>query len=283
MSGQDRVDRYFDDEASYWRSVYAEDDLQSLVYRQRMGTVEAWLHALPLSTAAQALDVGCGAGLMTVAMAGRGLNVTATDSSPEMIAQCERRVRAAGLDGHVAVARADAHALPFADGSFDLVVAIGLLPWLHDPAGGVRELVRVTRPDGWIIVTADNRRRLNRLIEPRESPVLAPLRVARRRHRERRGRMPGGVPSYRHTPQELDGMLIAEGAVPTRRTTVGFGPFTVLGRRIVPDAAGRRLHHALERISGRRRRLHGTGWHYIVAAHKLGSAGGSAGAQADGG
>lgn len=52
-----------------------------------------------------------------------------------------------GLDDSMPVALAAAYHLPFPSGELDLVVALGLLPWLHDAPRAVAELVRVLRPE----------------------------------------------------------------------------------------------------------------------------------------
>ncbi|HEY5188286.1 MAG TPA: methyltransferase domain-containing protein [Solirubrobacteraceae bacterium] len=267
--GQAAVDEYFDTAADYWREVYEADDLQGLVYRQRQETALAWVRELGLPESAQALDAGCGAGLMSVALAGEGLQVTATDSSPQMVALTTQRATAEGLSDRVEVERADAHQLPCASGAFSLVLALGLLPWLSDPAAAVAELTRVLAPGGWLLLTADNERRLNRLVEPKESPLLAPLKEARRGLRQTAGRQPAGAQAYRHRSEDVDGLLRAAGVEPVKRTTVGYGPFTFLSRPALTNRAGTRLHLALEHAAARHPRLRTGGWHYVVLGRHL--------------
>lgn len=266
--GQDSVDRYFDAASEYWDEVYGRGDVQGEVYRRRMATALDWVRALGLGEGARALEVGCGAGLMTAALADLGLRVVATDSSEEMVRRCRSRLERTGAGTQVRVQRADAHDLPFASGEFELVVAIGLLPWLHDPLTAITELGRVLAPGGWLLVTADNRLRLNRLVEPRENPLLEPLKLARRRRRERSGWRPTSAQSFRHAPEEVDAMLRAAGTEPRRRTSVGFGPFTILGRPALPERVGKRLDGLLERRARRGPALRLRGWHYVVAARK---------------
>jgi SAM-dependent methyltransferase len=263
---QSRTDAYFADTAAYWHDVYLQGDLQGLVYRERMQTVLTWVDELLLSPGARVLEVGCGAGLATVELARRGLAVVSSDSSGDMVALAARRVAEAGLGDDVALSVADVHALPHETGSFDLVVALGVLPWLHSPDTAVRELARVLAPGGHAIVTADNRLRLNLLVEPRESPLLTPLKLLRRA--ARRGRSPGPV-SHLHTPLRVNRMLGDAGLVPERRVTVGFGPFTFLGRLVLGDRIGWRLHRLLQKLAARGvPGLRWAGWHYVVSARR---------------
>lgn len=267
-TGQDEVDRYFDDASEYWHSVYGQPGVQGTVYRRRLATAASWIEELDLETGAHALEAGCGAGWMTVALARTGLRVVATDSSEEMVSLCRRRVAQDCPEAEVTVQRADAHELPFESEQFELAVGIGLLPWLHDPQEAIAELVRVLRPGGWLILTADNRRRLNRVVEPRENPLLAPLKQARRRLRESAGWVPPTAQSFRHAPDEIDAMLRRAGVTPRRRTAVGFGPFTFLGHPALSDSLGSALDRRLERFAGESGRLRLRGWHYIVAGSK---------------
>jgi SAM-dependent methyltransferase len=262
------VERYFDAAAEYWREIYEQSDLQGVIYRRRMETAVHWARELPLAPGSKVLDAGCGAGLLSIELARAGFTVTGTDSSPEMVGLARRAVDELGLAGRIQVQRADVHRLPFSAGEFELAVGLGLLPWLIDPGTAVAELARTLVPGGWMILTADNRRRLNSLIEPRESPVLRPLKLARRRWRAGTGRLPTGAQSRRDLPREVDAMLVTAGVQPVRRATVGYGPFTIMGRRLLPDRAATRVHERLARASEGHPRLRGTGWHYIVQGRK---------------
>jgi SAM-dependent methyltransferase len=91
---------------------------------------------------ARALDVGCGPGSLTRALA-RALGperVSALDPSPPFVEACRRRVPGAE------VKLGAAEDLPFADGSFDAVLSQLVLNFLTDAPAGVREMRRVARP-----------------------------------------------------------------------------------------------------------------------------------------
>ena len=264
------VERYFDAASDYWREVYADDGLQGLVYRERMHTALCWINDLDLGAGCGALDVGCGAGLMAVQLACRGIQVTATDSSGAMVELARRESEHALVADRMRIVQADAHALPFSSESFELVVALGLLPWARDPARVVAEMARVLKPGGWLILTADNRQRLNAVVEPRENPALWPLKLGLRAYRRTRRSAPtAGAPSRLHFPRNVQHMLTGAGLVTARQATVGFGPFTFLGRPVMSEAAALRLHSGLRRWSAAgMKRLRRHGWHYVVAARK---------------
>lgn len=266
---QNRTDAHFGEAADYWRDIYAEPVLQGLVYQARMQAALAWIDALPLGPGARVLEVGCGAGLATLELAQRGFAVTSTDSSPEMVARASRRIAQAALAADVVVSVADVHELPHASSSFDLVLALGVLPWLHSPPRALEELSRVLAPGGHAIVSADNRLRLNGLVEPAESPLVTPAKHLWRAVRGLRGQARSGAVSRLYTPARVDGWLVAAGLRPERRTTIGFGPFTFFWRPVLRDETGRRLEVRLDRLSARRATwLRRHGWHYLVLARR---------------
>jgi SAM-dependent methyltransferase len=79
-----------------------------------------------------------------------GAHLTGLDYSPAMLAIAGERARALG--SQVDLREGDAHALPFADGSFDTVVCTLGLCSVHDDRRAVAELVRVLRPGGLLLL-----------------------------------------------------------------------------------------------------------------------------------
>lgn len=92
----------------------------------------------------RALDVGCGTGLLTAALAERlgAENVTGAEPSEPFAEAARSRVPGA----EIAVAAAED--LPFPDDAFDAALSQLVLNFMRDAEAGVRELARVTRPDG---------------------------------------------------------------------------------------------------------------------------------------
>jgi demethylmenaquinone methyltransferase/2-methoxy-6-polyprenyl-1,4-benzoquinol methylase len=100
----------------------------------------------------RALDVCSGTGDLSLALARAGAVVTGSDFCPEMLSHAARKVE--GWPGpHVPrYLVADTLSLPFPDASFDLcTVAFGIRN-VADPEGGLREMARVVRPGGRVLV-----------------------------------------------------------------------------------------------------------------------------------
>jgi 2-polyprenyl-3-methyl-5-hydroxy-6-metoxy-1,4-benzoquinol methylase len=96
------------------------------------------------------LDVGCGDGAYAIQAAQLGANVTGLDISPVMLDAAERRAEAAGVSLEWREGRAEA--LPFPAASFDVVIAVTVLCWVSDAPAAVREMARVLRPGGIVVI-----------------------------------------------------------------------------------------------------------------------------------
>jgi ubiquinone/menaquinone biosynthesis C-methylase UbiE len=248
------VDRLFSDDVETWVGYYRSTSLAGVIYQARQRAALAWIDRLGLAPGARSLDVGCGAGELTAELARRGLDVYAVDFSPEMIAQVEGRK----LEGvHTVVA--DVDALPFDDGTFDCIAALGVLPWVHSPVHTLLELARVLRPGGYAVVTSDNARRLTYLLDPRMTPPVQWAKSSVRRLAGRRS------VHAAHTVKVIGSFAHEARLEPVAWRTVGFGPFTLLGVPILPDRLGRSLNERLQHAAdGGRRSLRGRGSHHLL-------------------
>jgi SAM-dependent methyltransferase len=102
------------------------------------------------------LDVGCGPGPLTSALARRlgAGNVAAVDPSEPFVEAC--RARVPGADVRIGVGER----LPFADGSFDVALAQLVVQLMEDREAGVREMARVTRTGGAVAACVWDARRM---------------------------------------------------------------------------------------------------------------------------
>jgi SAM-dependent methyltransferase len=108
----------------------------------------AALDAARVTAGTRLLDAGCGAGLLALLASLRGAQVAALDAAQGLLAIVRQRVPAADIR------EGDLEALPFGDASFDAVIAVNSLFYAADMAAAMRELARVVRPGGRVVVTA---------------------------------------------------------------------------------------------------------------------------------
>ena len=269
---QERVDSYFEEVAPYWEEIYEARGLFPLIHQRRHATALSWIGGLRLPPASRVLEIGCGAGLLSMALARAGYSVTAIDPAPAMLSLTRQNAARGGLASRLCAMGGDVHALPFAPERFQLVVALGVIPWLHSESAAVREMARVLTPGGYLLVTADNRYSLARLLDPIWTPPLAPLARTAKQVLHRLGLRRSSSPSTkRHSPAEIDGMLTASGLVKLRSTTLGFGPFTFSRRRVIPESIAIWVDQELQRLADLEIALLRTaGAQYVVLATKKG-------------
>lgn len=105
---------------------------------------------------ARVLEVGCGPGWLAIELAGRGFDATGLDLDPAMIERAQ--VNAERVSAGWAEAAGptflvgDVAALPFPDGSFDLVVSTFSMHHWSDRHAGLADIWRVVRPGGRILI-----------------------------------------------------------------------------------------------------------------------------------
>jgi len=154
---------------------------------QEFSVGEPWfpwvMDRLRLKPGDAVLDIGCGPAWFWAASQGHfpvGLHLTLADQSEGMVKEAVTRCTPLGfasVDGQ----QADVSALPFADGSFETVIAMHMLYHVPDQAKAVSELHRVLKPGGTLAVTnngADNLRQLYALTTIFGSPPVDPASVA---------------------------------------------------------------------------------------------------------
>ena len=109
---------------------------------------EGLCEALDIRAGQRVLDVAAGNGNVTLAAARRWCKVVSTDYVPALLERGRERAAAERLE--IEFQQADAEALPFADGAFDVVVSTFGVMFTPDQERAAAELIRVCRPGGKI-------------------------------------------------------------------------------------------------------------------------------------
>lgn len=130
------------------RAMWASGDYPSMVETFLLPLGPRLVEACGIEAGMRVLDVAAGTGNASIPAAERGAKVTASDLTPELLDAGRARAAAKGAELEWAVA--DAERLPFADGTFDVVMSsIGAMfaPYHQDVAD---EMARVCRPGGTV-------------------------------------------------------------------------------------------------------------------------------------
>ena len=142
-----------DDKARFYDTIADDFDALSNQYdtRRRLEIVFDELLTSADLSGKSVLDVGCGTGWFSQWAAARGARVTSLDIGVRLLQEAQRRCPMRPI-------AADACRLPLASDTFDVVISSECVEHTTDPLGAVREIHRVTRPGGLLVVTVPNQR-----------------------------------------------------------------------------------------------------------------------------
>jgi ubiquinone/menaquinone biosynthesis C-methylase UbiE len=251
--------------ANYWKDLYSEASLFGVIHQERHRRALAWLSELALPEGSRILELGCGAGIQAIAFAECGYIVHGVDSADAMVELATESAKERGVSDRVSFVQGDAHHLPYDDATFDLVTALGLLPYLYDPPIAIREMSRVLKPNGRLLISSHNVYRLSQLLDPRFSAVFSPLKELVRGMTGERFRHVTPVRTY--SLKSLRSLLADSSFSTERWQSFGFGPFSFLGRELLSEPRSVALHGRLQSLADRGTPiLRNTGNQHLVLA-----------------
>ena len=133
----------------FWDSVAGVYDVFVNVINRRTHLALREIVAGLVHPGDRVLECACGTGLLTGVIAQKCASLTATDFAPGMLARARRNCAAFG---NITFEQADITALECPDDSFDAVVAGNVIHLLDEPLKALKELDRVCRPGGRLII-----------------------------------------------------------------------------------------------------------------------------------
>lgn len=134
--------------AATHRTVWALGDYALMAEEVMAPLGPALVEATGIGPGVRVLDVAAGSGNISLPAAATGAAVVSTDLTPELLLRSRDRAAAQGLI--IDYREANAHALPFGDGEFDVVMSAIGVQFAPDQQRAASELVRVCRPGGTI-------------------------------------------------------------------------------------------------------------------------------------
>jgi ubiquinone/menaquinone biosynthesis C-methylase UbiE len=115
--------------------------------------MQEYLGAMEIDSAATVLDLGCGTGVASRAIAQRKAfagRVTGIDRSPYLTAAAKRFAAEEGIENVVEFRTGDSQSLSLPNAAFDAVIAHTLISHVEDTVAVMKEMARIVRPDGRI-------------------------------------------------------------------------------------------------------------------------------------
>ncbi len=263
---------WFDHTAADWENQYAAPGLRGRQVQKRMSVSLEYLKDEELPSTARILVLGCGPGIVAERIASYGFRTYAVDFSSDLLARTQNRLKHTGCE-NAYIVQADAHRLPFKKNAFDAIVCIAVITWVADPAKVLREIARVLRPGGTVIITVRNRCCIKNVFDPLfwvwqliPDTVRAWVHgfIRRSKGERQEGLIPEAKQFWIH---DFDKMLRNAGLVKIRWRTIQYGPFRLFTFPIFPIRARVAIDRGFERIWWVPviRRL---GWTYCVKAAK---------------
>jgi ubiquinone/menaquinone biosynthesis C-methylase UbiE len=137
-----KAEAFFDEQAESW------DALRAQLLDQAAGL---WALVPLIPRGLRVADVGTGTGGMLPLLSEFADSVVAVDISREMLRRARLRAKSIGLD-NVEFVKADLHDLPLDDASVDAAFATLVLHHAPDPGAAIREVARILRPGGSLVV-----------------------------------------------------------------------------------------------------------------------------------
>ena len=263
------VQQHFRSTLSYWEEIYADRSVYGRIYQERARRAIACADGLGLSPGAPVLEIGCGPGVITTAMARTGVTVWAIDSLQEMVDRTNAMAHRAGVGSRVCAQVGHIDNVRFADETFDLVVVIGVTEWLGSLTQPLREIFRVLKPGGHLIISADNNWPLHQMLDPVFNPALKPLKSCLGRLLRAVGWRTRQPRFHAYSLRDFDRELANAGFDKIAGQTFGFGPFTLCSRRRLNEKDGWMLHLRLQELADKGVPLvRSLGLVYLVLARK---------------
>jgi ubiquinone/menaquinone biosynthesis C-methylase UbiE len=232
------VRRYFEEHVGEW----SVDRYHDATYVGRGEAALRWLRRRPPG---RVLDVGCGAGHQSLGAVRAGHEVVAVDFAFEMARATRDRLRRDAPAAPCMVVVADALHPPFRDGTFDVVLALGVVGFVTERCRLLTRFHDLLRAGGELICDTA-------LPERRVLLHALSLPTGGARARADAPEAPGFYSRHftKHSPEEFEGLLESGGFRAVARRGAGFGTLRVGMRTVLPWRVEMWLTRVLNRLSG---------------------------------
>jgi 2-polyprenyl-3-methyl-5-hydroxy-6-metoxy-1,4-benzoquinol methylase len=157
-----KVQLYFDEHAEFWSDLYdrPESGNDRVLANRTKLAVRMITERTPVGSLV--LDAGCGGGVASLALAMHGYRVHGLDIAADLLRHAELRLKSSSVPhDNWRVIHSDLLGAGYADHSFDAIVALGFIQYQPDEIRTLRELGRILKPGGHLVITGPTEHRLS--------------------------------------------------------------------------------------------------------------------------
>lgn len=257
------VENFFSRNTEFWDSIYGAPPgpgkhLFSSIMTRRKKAVLKTVDVYSGGSALMVLDTGCGPGVIMEELLERGHRVIAMDISHQMLREAHRKASRRDTGSSLCL-QGDIETLPLGNDCVDMVLCLGVLPYLKEDRNGISEMRRVLRTGGIVIVVIPNLLRVTTLLDPYYYLCRAWqyfwYRVRGNATMKTSGQSADdfgqnrtfGIRRYHYG--ELESLFRVYGFNRTCLDGVEYGPLTFWKREFLPDSVSLRINDTLERLS----------------------------------
>jgi SAM-dependent methyltransferase len=244
----------FSKSSDFWQRIYTPDkDDIGKFYRldmiDRKNAVFYLLEKYMRHGPYQILDVGCGPGVFLEEAAARGHLAVGIDLSESMVRKAGEMLHQRDLSAAFAL-HGDVEHLPFRDGTFDVVLCIGVTSYLPRDSDALFEIKRIVKEDGIVIMGLPNQLKLALFLDPYY--YFHGIRSLKKRwDRDRTDeRSSVSIENYRRYVFWRFGSLFGPFNLRILETiAVGFGPLTFWLKEVIRENWSLMIRHSLAKLA----------------------------------
>lgn len=236
---------FFDEKIPWWTEIYREDlpkGFFSFEMRQRLKFVASLLNEqIRRMDNPSVLECGCGPGDILELIDNQHCKLTGIDLNKRYIEMASERVPKAKLiEGNV-------EQLPFPGESFDIVFAVGVLMYLKDDREAVKEMARVAKKGGYVLISVPNYWMLHLLLDPYY--ILRPLKKLFGKTKQSSDDDFGESNIRRYSLSQLKSLFHGFNMQEIRSISTSFGPLRFWRKELLPVSASIHISEFMRKLS----------------------------------
>jgi len=250
------VREYFSRCSGQWDSLYDDSDngrsFTTCELNERKKIVFDFINGMEPKTISKVLDLGCGSGRYLAELYAMGFECCGADVSEEMLTMARKNLPPSA---DVKLIHADCCSVPLEDHQLDLIICAGVLEYLSCDMDALREMRRLIRPSGFVILTFPNLYKLRNLLNPYYYLVrIWTYFFGGMFSRQGSGALPDGAVELDYGKSTVTRYSLfcagkrvaAAGFRIVEVRNCGFGPFSLWKNEMLPAGLSVRISKALE-------------------------------------